>query len=217
MDADLATLREEYEFGGLVEADLTDDPMTMFDRWFEEARVGGIHEPNAMVIATVGADGRPSARAVLLKGYGDDGFRFFTNHDSHKGRDLATNPLCALTFPWFELQRQVRVEGAARQLPRADSEAYFATRPRGSQLGAWASAQSTTVAGREELEASYAAVEARFEGIEVPCPPHWGGYIVAPTLVEFWQGRRGRMHDRLAYRRVGPDSGTGWVTERLAP
>jgi pyridoxamine 5'-phosphate oxidase len=213
MDADLAMLRQEYELGGLTESDLADDPMAMFDRWFEAARTAGVHEPNAMVIATVGAHGRPSSRAVLLKGYGDDGFRFFTNNDSHKGHDLAANPLCALMFPWFELQRQVRVEGAARLLPRADSEAYFASRPRGSQLGAWASTQSTKVTGRDELEASYAEVEARFDGAVVPCPPHWGGYVVTPTLVEFWQGRRSRMHDRLAYRRLD----SGWVIERLAP
>lgn len=214
MDADLGRMREDYQLGGLAEADLADDPMTMFDRWFGDARRGGVHEPNAMVLSTV-ADGRPSARAVLLKGYDATGFRFFTNHGSRKGHQLADDPFCALVFPWFELQRQVRVEGTAGRLPRDDDESYFAIRPRAAQLGAWASAQSSVVADRAELESVYAEVEQRFAGVDVPCPPHWGGYLVTPDTVEFWQGRHGRMHDRLIYRPA--EAETSWSVERLAP
>ncbi|MCW2783104.1 MAG: pdxH [Marmoricola sp.] len=213
MDPDLAALRQEYELGGLAEADAPADPLTLFAAWFAEAEGGGVHEPNAMVLATASTTGQPAARAVLLKGLSAAGFVFYTNQESRKGSDLAVNPLCALTFPWFELQRQVRVEGTASVAPRSDAEAYFATRPRESQLGAWASRQSSVVSSRAALDASYADVEARFAGTDVPCPPHWGGYVVAPRVVEFWQGRRGRMHDRLVYRLTG----SGWAMERLAP
>ncbi|WP_134767020.1 pyridoxamine 5'-phosphate oxidase [Nocardioides sp. 1609] len=223
---DIRALRHEYAAGGLVEADLAPDPVTMFGRWFAEARDSGIHEPNAMVVATVAPSGQPSSRFVLLKGYDDDGFRFFTNTASRKGEDLAAEPRCALLFPWHPLERQVRVEGVATPLPPADVAAYFAVRPRGSQLGAWASHQSRVVTGREELAASYDEVEARFADVPddaVPVPQEWGGYLVRPEVVEFWQGRPGRMHDRLVYRRSSaPDSGAGvgadvWTTERLAP
>lgn len=213
MDTELAALREEYENAGLVEEELTPEPLELFHRWFEQARAGGLREPNAMVLATVGPEGRPSARTVLLKGVEDGAFRFFTNRSSRKGAELAADGRCALVFGWYDVQRQVRVEGTARPLSRADDEEYFATRPRGSQLGAWASAQSQAVGARADLEAAYAEAEARFAGGPVPCPPYWGGYAVVPDAVEFWQGRRGRMHDRLRYRRVG----TGWTTERLAP
>jgi pyridoxamine 5'-phosphate oxidase len=210
---DLSDLREEYAAGGLDEPDLLPDPMAMFERWYVEARDAGVHEPNAVVVATVGADLAPSSRFVLLKGFGPDGFRFFTNQRSRKGTELAGNPRCALLFPWHPLERQVRVDGIATPLPRADVEAYFAVRPRGSQLGAWASHQSQVVSGRDELAASYDEVEARYEGQDVPVPEEWGGYAVRPDAVEFWQGRPGRMHDRLVYRRAGD----GWTTERLAP
>ncbi|MEX0428070.1 pyridoxamine 5'-phosphate oxidase [Nocardioides sp. DS6] len=210
---ELAAARENYTRGGLTEADLAPDPITMFGRWYAEARDAGIHEPNAMVVATVSAAGAPSSRMVLLKGVGADGFRFFTNLGSRKGHDLAAEPRCALLFPWHPLERQVRIEGVAQPLPRPDVDAYFATRPRGSQLGAWASPQSTAVAGRDELAASYAEIEARFADQDVPVPPTWGGYVVRPDVVEFWQGRPGRMHDRLVYRRAR----SGWATERLAP
>jgi len=209
----VAAAREEYTRGGLLEADLLPDPIGMFRRWYDDAHAAGLHEPNAMVVATAAADGRPSARLVLLKGVSDDGFVFFTNSHSRKGGELAANPLCALLFPWHPLGRQVRVDGSAEPLPREAVDAYFATRPRGSQLGAWASHQSRAVSGREELLAAYDEAEARYAGADVPTPEEWGGYLVRPEAVEFWQGRPGRMHDRLVYRRTP----TGWHTERLAP
>jgi len=215
-DAEVAALREEYATGGLAESDLAPDPLAMFERWFADVRAANLHEPNAMVVATADADGIPSSRMVLLKGFGADGFRFFTNTASRKGRDLAANPRCSLLFPWHLLERQVRVDGTAVPLPDADVRAYAASRPRGSQLGAWASHQSRPVADRAELDAAYGEAEARFAGVadaEIPVPEEWGGYLVRPVTVEFWQGRRGRLHDRLVYRR----DGDGWVTERLAP
>ncbi len=213
----LASLRHEYAAGGLAEDDLEVDPMTMFGRWFDEAVGAGITEPNAMIVATASAQGTPSARTVLLKGVGADGFRFYTNLRSRKGRDLAANPACSLLFPWHPLERQVRVDGIAEELSRDEVAAYFAERPRGSQLGAWASHQSQVVAGRESLTESYAAAESRFgEGTDVPAPEEWGGYLVRPTAVEFWQGRPSRLHDRLVYRRRDDDDGA-WAVERLAP
>lgn len=212
MDPDLAALRAEYELGGLDEADLAADPITMFERWFAEVRAADLLEANAMVLSTASA-GAPSSRTVLLKGVGPDGFVFYTNYDSRKGAELAAEPRCALLFGWYALQRQVRVEGRAVQVPRSETEAYFASRPRASQLGAWASPQSEVVGSRAELDALYDDIEARFGDGEIPAPPHWGGYRVKPETVEFWQGRRGRMHDRLVYRR----SAKGWQIERLAP
>ena len=211
---DLSGLREEYGRGGLDLPDLSDDPVEMFQTWLGQAVAAGVHEPNAMVLATATPDGRPSSRMVLLKGVGPDGFAFFTNQASRKGDELAANPHCALLFPWHPLERQVRVEGVASKLGDDEVATYFHSRPRGAQLGAWASDQSRTVASRAALAASYAAVQERFgDDDEVPVPPHWGGYRVVPDVVEFWQGRPGRMHDRLVYRRAG----AGWVVERLAP
>lgn len=208
----LSDLRREYVVGGLHESDLDPEPIAMFRHWLHDATVAGIHEPNAMVLSTVSAEGTPSARIVLLKGLDDHGFVFFTNYESRKANELEANPACALLFPWHALERQVRVEGRATRLAAAENAAYFATRPRASQLGAWASPQSQVVGSRAELDERYAEVAARFAD-DVPLPPFWGGYQVEPQLVEFWQGRRGRMHDRLRYRR---DDG-GWSTERLAP
>jgi pyridoxamine 5'-phosphate oxidase len=210
---DLASLRAEYQLSGLDESELASDPVTMFRRWFDNARAAGVLEPNAMVLSTVSPDGVPSARTVLLKGVSADGFVFYTNYESRKATELGANPHCSLVFGWYQLQRQVRVEGVASRVSRAETDAYFAARPRDSQIGAWASPQSTVVPSRSVLDASYAEVEERFAGVEVPSPPHWGGYVVAPARVEFWQGRRSRMHDRLEYRR----DGARWVTQRLAP
>jgi pyridoxamine 5'-phosphate oxidase len=213
-DVDLAALRAEYARAGLVESDLAADPIAMFRRWFDEAVVSGLHEPNAMVVATADAGGRPSARLVLLKGLSEEGFVFFTNIRSRKGEELAANPACALLFPWHPLERQVRVDGTAESLSADAVAAYFASRPRGSQLGAWASHQSKVVSGRDELEAAYDEAAARHPDPEpVPVPDEWGGYAVRPDAVEFWQGRPGRMHDRLVYTRTD----SGWSTHRLAP
>lgn len=214
VDRDLQSLREDYARGGLDEADLPPSPEPLFRRWLDEAFAADLVEPQAVVVSTVSPDGRPSSRTVLLKGLDDRGFVFFTNHASRKGQDLATNPRTALLFPWHPLQRQVRVEGVATTLPREEVEAYFASRPRGSRLGAHASAQSRVVSGRVELEEAYAAADAAYPD-EVPVPEQWGGYVVAPEVVEFWQGRPSRLHDRLVYRRSGAPS--GWDTYRLAP
>lgn len=211
---EIAALREEYSRGGLSEADAPADPLELFADWMAQAREAGVHEPNAMVVSTVSVDARPSSRMVLLKGWSADGFVFFTNQSSRKGDELAANPRCALLMPWHPLERQVRIEGEARPLPREDVAEYFASRPRGSQVGAWASPQSQVVDGREELDRRYADALARFgEDAEVPVPPQWGGYAVRPDAIEFWQGRPGRMHDRLVYAREGD----GWRIDRLAP
>lgn len=209
---EIAALRREYADHGLSESELAADPMAMFARWFEEAVAAGLYEPNAMVVATVSADGQPSSRIVLLKGFSEAGLVFFTNQRSRKGDELAAEPRCALLFPWHPLERQVRVEGAASEVSREEVAAYFATRPRGSRLGAHASRQSRVVSSRAELDAAWARADEAFPD-DVPVPEEWGGYRVRPEVVEFWQGRPGRMHDRLVYRRQGDR----WRTERLAP
>jgi pyridoxamine 5'-phosphate oxidase len=186
----------------------------MFRAWMHDAVRAGLHEPNAFVLATAGVDGMPDSRIVLLKGLDERGFVFFTNYSSRKGEELAANPRAALLFPWHPLERQVRVEGTVGRLSVEENDVYFASRPRAAQIGAWASPQSQVVHDRAELDRRYDVVAARFgdEG-EIPRPDHWGGYCVEPGTVEFWQGRIGRMHDRLRYRR----GDAGWVTERLAP
>ncbi len=212
-EPDLAALRKEYGEAGLAESDADPDPLAMFRRWFDDARAAHLHEPNAMIVATASPDGQPAARTVLLKGLSDDGFAFYTNTSSAKGRDLAHEARCALLFPWHPLERQVRVVGVAARLTDAEVASYFAGRPRGAQLAAHASPQSQIVASREELTARYAEAEAAYAGGEVPVPPQWGGYRVRPDTFEFWQGRSERMHDRLRYRRTP----SGWLLERLAP
>jgi len=205
-------MRRDYGDRPLRRSGLAADWATQFATWFAEAVAAALPEPNAMVLATATPAGRPSARTVLLKSYDERGFTFYTNHRSRKATELAGNPYASLLFPWFVLHRQVIVCGAVEQVDRAETEAYFATRPRESQLGAWASPQSTVVPDRAALDSAYADAAARFTGT-VPAPPHWGGYRVVPETVEFWQGRTGRMHDRLRFRR----DGATWVVERLAP
>ena len=208
-----ADLRVHYDKGALDERSAPAEPIALFSSWFEDAVGSGTPEPNAMTVATVDASGQPSARIVLLKGVDAGGFVFFTNYDSRKGRAMAAEARVALTFWWPPLERQVRVEGRAERIAVADSEAYFHARPRGSQLGAVASTQSAVVEGREALEARLADAEARFEGQEVERPAQWGGYRVVPEVVEFWQGRPNRLHDRLRYTRAED----AWQMERLAP
>lgn len=207
----IADARREYTAAGLTEEDLSADPFDLFGRWYDQA--APLLEPNAMVVATVDPDGTPSARMVLLKGVSPAGFTFYTHLTSRKGRALTADHRVALLFPWHQVERQIRIEGTAQEVARDEVEAYFASRPRSSQVGAWASPQSEPVAGREELADRYTEAAARFDGVEMPAPPQWGGYRVRPDSFEFWQGRPGRMHDRLTYRR----DGAAWVTGRLAP
>jgi pyridoxamine 5'-phosphate oxidase len=212
-EVDLARLRQEYSAAGLDERELPPDPLTLWRRWLRDAQEAALAEVNAMVVTTAGDDGSPSARMVLCKQADPRGFVFFTNYESRKGRELTARPRVSLLFPWHPLGRQVRVEGVAERTPREESEAYFAGRPRGAQISAWASAQSSVVAGRAVLEERIRALEEQYDGRDVPCPPYWGGVVVHPGVVEFWQGRANRLHDRLVYRR----DGEGWRTQRLAP
>ena len=210
---DLSRLREAYEMAGLEEANLADDPVAQFQRWFAEVEAAGYWEPNAMVLSTVAADGSPSARNVLLKRVDERGFVLFTNYTSDKASELEATHRAALTFSWTELRRQVRVVGDAQRLTDEESDRYWTTRPRGSQLGAWSSDQSAVVPDRATLERSFAEQQERWAGREVERPDHWGGYRVRPDTVEFWQGRPDRLHDRFRYRREQD----GWVVERRAP
>ena len=214
--SDLSGERVDYSGDHLLESAVPTEPYALFRHWLDEAFAardrGELAEPTAMVVATCD-EGRPRARTVLLKELTPDGFTFFTNYTSAKGTELSADPAVALHFGWHAIQRQIRVEGTAEKVTRAESEAYFATRPRGSQLGAWASAQSSTVGSLTELQEAYAAAEQRFADRDVPCPDHWGGYLVRPVEIEFWQGQPSRMHDRLVYR-LADDA---WTITRLAP
>jgi len=192
---------------------LDPDPVAQFSQWLGDAEAAGLPEPNAMVLATVSAAGQPRGRTVLLKSHDASGFVFYTNRTSRKGADLAAVARASLTFPWYALRRQVIIEGEVQELSAADSEPYFHSRPRGSQLGAWASRQSTVIGSRDELEKRYAELEQRWAGEPVPMPDFWGGYRVVPAVIEFWQGRVNRLHDRFRYRR----DGSAWIIERQAP
>lgn len=233
----IADIRREYNLAGLRRKDLADDPVVQFKRWFEQAqsaRVSGrlrkffirlyeslllaggaeLKDVNAMTLATADKQGRPSARMVLLKGLDERGFTFYTNYDSRKGQELEENPQAALVFYWSDLEREVCVAGTVSKLPVAESEAYHNSRPRGSRIGAWASKQSSVVRDRAELEAKWREFEARYPGQNVPKPPSWGGYVLAPARIEFWQGRPNRLHDRFRYTR---QPGGNWLIERLSP
>jgi pyridoxamine 5'-phosphate oxidase len=216
---DLRAMRLNYDRATLVEADLAADPLAQFRRWFADAVGEGITEPNAMVLSTVSAEGVPSARTVLLKDADARGFAFFTNLRSRKGRDLEATRRAACVFPWLPLHRQVVVTGTAVEVPRDEAAAYFTSRPHGSRLGAWASRQSEVIRDRAALDERYAELLERFPG-DVPLPDFWGGWIIVPESVEFWQGRESRLHDRLRYRRIsegGLDDAGAWVVERLSP
>lgn len=214
MAADLTSIRTDYARAGLHERDVDPSPTVQLEKWLHEAIAAKHPEPTAMTLATAGADGEPAARVVLLKGLDDRGLVFFTRYDSDKGRQLAANPRAGASFFWVMLERQVRVTGRVTKVSREESEAYFRSRPRESQLGAWASEQSAVLGGRADLETRLEAVRARFGDGEIPCPPEWGGYRVVPDRVEFWQGRPSRLHDRLRYTRTGD---TAWQIERLSP
>lgn len=204
----------EGDPGGLREQDAHDDPIEQFGRWFSDASATANPMPNAMTLSTVDDNGCPSGRVVLLKGFDQGGFVFYTNYESRKGRELDSNPNASLTFYWPELERQVRVDGVTSKVDTSESDAYFATRPEGSRIGALASAQSSVLPNREELDARFRQLEAEFAGREIPRPPHWGGYRLVPREIEFWQGRSSRLHDRLRYRR---EADGAWIRERLSP
>ena len=210
----ISRLGRDHKQGGLDRTQLDPDPFVTFARWLEDALKAGITLPNAMTLATAGADHLPSARMVLLKEVDPSGFVFYTNFDSRKGQDLSSNPNAALVFYWSELERQVRVTGGVLKVDRSEAEAYFNSRPLASRIGAWASPQSEVVSSRDELEARFAELQVKYQDGIVPLPPHWGGYRLIPTHMEFWQSRPNRLHDRFLYSR---EPGSGWTLARLAP
>jgi pyridoxamine 5'-phosphate oxidase len=210
----IADLRRDYKLQQLLEADAAADPILQFDHWWQQALAAEIDEANAMTLCTVDAEGQPQGRVVLLKGFDAEGFVFFTNYHSHKGRQLLTNPKATLVFFWKELERQVRIAGTVQKVDAAESDAYFASRPAGSRLGAWASPQSSTIAHRGVIQHQLSLLQAQHPDGQIARPPHWGGYRLAPTSFEFWQGRPSRLHDRLVYTVQAPGR---WQLSRLAP
>ena len=213
MTTNIADLRKDYTLNGLDQTDVSPDPIVQFQQWFAAALAAGVHEPNAMHLATINPEGRPEGRIVLVKGVDAAGFSFYTNYNSQKGISLGANPMASLTFFWPELERQVRIEGWVEKVSETESDTYFNSRPRGSQLGAWVSQQSQVIAGRDVLTSQQEELENRFNGQPIPRPPHWGGFRVIPDKIEFWQGRPSRLHDRIRYRL---EAGT-WLIERVSP
>jgi pyridoxamine 5'-phosphate oxidase len=212
--SNIAAIRKDYKLQRLDEKDASQNPFVQFGKWWEDASASNIEEVNAMTLATATKNGRPSARIVLLKEFTDQGFVFFTNYESHKGQELLENPQACLVFFWKELERQVKIEGVAEKISAAESDAYFMSRPEGSRIGAWSSPQSKVISSRSVLEANVTEMEKKFAGTEIQRPPHWGGYIVKPVVIEFWQGRPSRLHDRIQYTKLEDET---WKIERLAP
>jgi pyridoxamine 5'-phosphate oxidase len=213
MSRSISDIRKDYKLRSLNESEVSADPIVQFTNWWDEAANSEIEEVNAMTLATVTNEGHPSARIVLLKGFDEKGFVFFTNYESRKGKELEENPHAALVFFWKELERQVRIEGGVEMISEKDSDTYYNSRPVGSRIGAWASPQSDVIDGREILENNFKALEKKFESGNIPRPGHWGGYILRPSMIEFWQGRSSRLHDRIRYSLMEGS----WVIERLAP
>ena len=214
MNKSIADIRKDYQLQSLLETDVADNPFEQFSRWWNDAIKSELDEVNAMTLATASAAGMPSARIVLLKSASTDGFVFFTNYNSHKGKELEENPFGCLVFFWKELERQIRITGGIEKVSAAESDEYFYSRPEGSRIGAWASPQSSVIPSRETIETSILKYEKELTGTEITRPPHWGGYIVKPTLIEFWQGRPNRLHDRVQYSKLQDGI---WSIERLAP
>ena len=214
MNRDIQDLREDYRFGNLIEDQVPNSPIELFTQWFDDAKSAQIPEPNAMTIATVNQEGKPSARIVLLKGYNEEGFIFYTNYDSRKGQDIAINPFVSIVFLWKEIERQVRIEGKVIKLSEELSTEYYHSRPKASQIGAWVSPQSSVIQNRSILEDKYEDISKQYKNVDhLPKPPNWGGNIILPSMIEFWQGRSSRLHDRLRY--IGVDN--NWQIDRLAP
>lgn len=213
MPSIISDLRNEYTLNGLDKADVLPDPVAQFRQWFDAALTANVPEPNAMHVSTVTVEGRPDGRIVLLKDVSDAGFVFYTNYESRKGRELIGHPFATLTFFYPELERQIRIEGRVEKVSSEESDAYFSSRPRGSQIGAWVSHQSLVINNRDVLETRQRELEAQFSGQPIPRPPYWGGFRVVPDVLEFWQGRPSRLHDRIRYRKEGDN----WIIERLSP